>query len=550
MQQNTIGYYRVIYIIIGALLFPLTQVRAHTNPMVYYVQDYGAKGDGKSLDTKSIQNAIDACHHAGGGVVQLNSGTFMSGTIFLKSGVRLHIEKGATLLGSTNARDYPDIGAQDPTKEERYNAGKSLIYSEGQHHISVSGQGVIDGNGAALADLNQVRAHIIHFKACHDIKINDVSLVNGAWWIQKYDTCNKLQIDGITVNSKENSDMNKPRYADTPGRNTDGCNIVDSRNVQLSNCHIFSGDDGIVLKSFSKDLGCHNVMISNCIISTNASGIKIGTESAGKFHDVLVNNCIVYDTRLGGIELMVVDGGSMERIVVTNISLNNILGAAIYVRLGNRGREYTHNKMPSVGSVKDILIQNIYGTKIGRYGSSITGIPSAPLKNITLENIDLTFTGGNAPLYFEGYPTKPVEERTIDNVPEEEKSYPRCDIFGKLPAYGFYIRHVEGIDLRNLKLRFEEEDTRSAIVADDVSNFVLDGLKAQISPHAPAVIQGRNMQTAAIVNCINLTPAKSFLHASGNKTQQIVLSSNIWKNLGTNLSTDNSFPISEIHEKK
>ena len=205
-----------------------------------------------------------------------------------------------------------------------------MIYGENQENISIIGNGTIDGNGDKLVAGGLIRAHIIHFKACSRIKVENITLRNGSWWIQKYHSCNHLLINGVTVDSKENQNMDLPRYADTPGRNTDGCNIVDSRNVHISNCNIFSGDDGIVLKSFSKSESCSNVTINNCIISTNASGIKIGTETAGAFHDILVNNCVVYDTRLGGIELMVVDGAKMERVIVTNISMSNIKGTAIF----------------------------------------------------------------------------------------------------------------------------------------------------------------------------------------------------------------------------
>jgi len=518
------------FIFILSLLI-LISVNTYSNNKIrqWDVYSYGAKGDGKTSDTKSIQAAIDDCHNAGGGVVRLENGRFCTGTIILKSNVRLHIESGVVLLGSPLAKDYIDLKLKDPTLKEKYNGGRSLIYSEGQTNISVTGNGIIDGNGEILFNGKEIRTHIIHFNKCSNIKVKDVKLTNGSWWIQKYNLCNDVQIDGVIVDSNENRDLNTPRYATGPGRNTDGCNIVDCRNVQISNCNIVSGDDGIVLKSFSKEKGCHNITINNCLVSTNASGIKMGTESAGAFQDITVNNCVVYNTRLGGIELLVVDGAKMERVIVSNISLNDVQGSAIYVRLGNRAREYEESRNPSFGSLKDILIKNIYGSNLGNYGSSITGIPGAALENITLDNINLTLRGGSGPVYFENAPHKPVKELTIDNVPELEDGYPRCDVFGKLPAFGFYIRHAKGVELRNIKLAFQDDDLRSAIVADDVSNLFINNLQAQGTSKTPSLVQLRNVRTGILSDCIVLEDNPVFLHLSGNQTKDIRVKSNVLK---------------------
>jgi len=483
------------------------------------VFDYGAKGDGIALDTKAIQKAIDLCHEAGGGVVRLANGCFLSGSIFLKDNVELRIETGAKLLGSLRSEDYRLI--QDSISLDNYNAGKALIYGEGVSNISITGNGTIDGNGEYLTKKNEIRAHIIHLKSCDQVKVKDITLKNGSWWIQKYHLCNHLTIDGVRVDSKENQNMLHPRYADAPGRNTDGCNIVDSKNVQISNCNIFSGDDGIVLKSFSQTGSCHNVTITNCIISTNASGIKIGTETAGDFHDIVINNCVVYDTRLGGIELISVDGAKLERIMVTNISMNNVQGAAIFIRLANRARKYNNELEPTVGQLKDVIISNIMGKNIGRYGCTLTGIPQRDIENIVLDNINLSFEGGENSLYFEGYPDKPVKELTVDNVPECEKDYPRCDIFGKLPAYGFYIRHAKGIELNNIKLSFDKKEIRPAIIADDVERLTVKQLYAQGTPQTNSLLHFRNVRRGIVNNssCFGNVPV--FLHLSGMETDNV-----------------------------
>lgn len=443
---------------------------------IWDVYLFGAKGDGKTVDTQAIQHAIDNCYNSGGGKVLLHSGHFLSGTICLKSNVTLFIESGGVLLGSSNPNDYPVLTTDYPAVSGEYPIDKTLIYAENAENIAITGNGTINGRGDELEPMAKPRPHTILIRSCKNVMIRDVRLYNAAFWVQKYQSCDNLVIDGITVDSRENKNIEEPRFIDVPGgRNTDGCNIVDCSNVRISNCNINSGDDGIVFKSFLKDKGCSNVTVTNCVITTNASGIKIGTETAGDFRDFTINNCVIYDTRGAAIGLMTVDGGTIERIILSGITLRNIKGTSIFLRVGNRGKIYRKGSdKPNVGKMKDILIQNIYGTEIERYGCSITGIKDGRPENIVLENINLIFKKGTEPLLFEGYPDRIVKELTVDNVPELEKDYPRGEMFGKLPAYGFYVRHVDNIEFNGIKLVPNEYDERPAIVTDDVNlNFIL-----------------------------------------------------------------------------
>lgn len=480
---------------------------AQKPPGIWDVFQTGAKGDGKTMDTKAIQTAIDRCHAAGGGRVYLHNGTFLSGTIYLKSHVTLFIEAGAVLLGSDNVNDFPSTASKYPAYLGELVTEKMLIYAEDARTISIAGRGIIDGrgddfNGPYLSPSFSGRPRILHFRNCEDVQVRDVTLRNSGSWVQFYQSCKNLVIDGITVDSRENKDIEKPRYADAKGRNTDGMDLVDCQLVRVSNCLINSGDDAICLKSLSPDEGCRDITITNCIVSSNASGIKIGTETSGFLEDITVQNCTVFDTRVDAISVMTVDGARIERINISNISVRNIKGAAIFVRLGARNRPYRKNAKINSGILKDVLIENVQGTRIGGYGCSITGIPGFPAENITLRQIRLTFEGSNKPLLSDNAQSIPTTTKlpaVNAEVPEKIDAYPRGEMFGRLPAYGFYIRHGKNITLDQLSLDYADEENRAAIVADDVDALEITGLKAKTSPAVPERVQLKNVRNSPTI---------------------------------------------------
>ncbi len=445
------------------------------------IVDYGAVADGETLNTESIQKAIDKASSTGGGKVIIPEGKFLSGSIVLKSNVGLHLEEGAVLLGSTDPYAYKGI-----------NRWKALILADGHNNISITGGGTIDGQGRELA-LNVdslyyvgkldpkhynkrrkrpgefMRPQIIEFVNCTNIKIIEVTIKDASCWVQSYELCENLVIDKIRVDSDA--------YW-----NNDGIDIIDCKNVSITNSFVNSTDDGICLKSEFADTFNDSIYISNCTIRSSASAIKFGTSSKGGFKNVKIDNIRVYDTFRSAIALELVDGGILENIEVNNIFAVNT-GNGIFIRLGHR------NKGGQVGQLKNVSIRNlkvhvpfdvpdkeydIRGPELpffhNPFPASITGIPGHLAENIVLENIEIVYPGrGN-----KGLAIIPLDR--LHDVPENEHDYPEFHMFGELPAWAFYVRHVKGLTMKNVIVKVEAVDYRPAFVFDDVSKVSLSGI--------------------------------------------------------------------------
>lgn len=479
----------------------------------YNVRSFGAAGDGKTLDTKAIQAAIDACAEPGGGKVILAGGKFLSGTIVLKNNVNLHIVSGAVLLGSKDLQQYPPKVAAFRSYTDNY-TDKSLIYAEKQNNISITGRGTIDGQGAHFKGPYKVRPYMIRIIECQNVAVRDVTILNSPMWVQHYLACENVLIDGITVNSLVNG-------------NNDGIDIDCSQKVRISNCNILSGDDAIVLKS-TADRPCRYITVTNCVLSSYCNAFKCGTESNGGFQDITISNCVMYDTHLSGIALELVDGGVFERVNISNITMNNVK-SAIFIRLGNRARPFLSDgpggsqgtftpkegaKSPGMGKMKNIIISNVQATGVGPVGCAIAGLPGRPIENVTLENIRISFQGGGK------------QKHIYRDIPEQEKNYPEFSMFGILPAYGFYCRHVQNISFKNLDLSYEQPEKRPAMVFDDVQKMQMFDVNAQVEPEMPMVLWLKNVKDALIhAN----RPGKIdglFLQIDGEQTERISLMNN------------------------
>jgi hypothetical protein len=439
---------------------------------------FGAKSNGTTMNTSSIQKGIDFISENGGGRLVFYVGRYLTGTVYLKSNVTIQLEEGAILVGSLNPLDY----------EMNYN-WTALIFALGQQNIGITGKGVIDGCGFEVAnnlvDLihkgvisdplkydrprETIRPQNIYFRGCRNVTIRGIMLKDPGSWNQQYDQCRNVVIDAITVDSKS--------YW-----NNDGVDIVDCDSVSVTNSYFDAADDGICLKSQSADFICQNVFIHNNTVRTSANGIKFGTASYGGFRNIRIINNLVFDTYRSAITFAAVDGGIVENVVVDSLRSINT-GNVIFLRIGER-REGKKGKMSNI-SISNVYAEVPSTKPDAGYNyegpvedlprnispSSITGMPDAAIENVTLRNIEIHYPGGGNPSYAK------VGLDELDKVPEMAASYPEFSMFRELPAWGFYIRHAKGISFENVKLVCENNDYRTAVVLDDVKAATFKTLK-------------------------------------------------------------------------
>ena len=247
---------------------------------VYNIRDFGAKNDTTVLSTKAIQTAIDRCSQEGGGQVLVPAGHYKIGTIVLRSRVNLHLEKGAVLFGSTDINDYTpqrtsyvSLRTNTPTVQ--------LIWADNVEDVTIDGEGVIDGRGKSFPKLSWndegiTRPHLLRFVQSRDVQLEGITLRNSGCWMQHWLACDRVKIDGITVNNRNNY-------------NNDALDLDGCHEVTVSNMICDSDDDGITLKSTSPRL-CENICITNCVVSSHCNAVKLGTETNGGFRNITIQN--------------------------------------------------------------------------------------------------------------------------------------------------------------------------------------------------------------------------------------------------------------------
>lgn len=486
-------------------------------------RENGATGDGRTLDTAAINRAIDACNASGGGVVYLPPGVYLSGCVLLKSNVTLYLEAGATLLGSKDIADYrPQTGP--PLKGDANQ--KHLVFARDAENVGLAGPGRIDGQGPAFwvpsgrvvpppenswrdvatydwKPLDRV-SPLVEFAGCRNVRIEDVRIENAPGWTLRPVNCDHVVIRGIVIRNP------------VIGPNTDGIDPTGCRNVFISDCLIDTGDDCICLKSENPYGGevrvSKNITITNCVLTCCCNGLKFGTATRGGFENVTFTNSVIFNENvdlkarvISGIALEMVDGGWLEGVTISNVRMQRVR-TPIFIRRGNR----KPRPDGTPGTLRGVMIDNVHATG-GVLTSSVTGLPGFDAEDVTLSNICIESEEGG-------------KEEWIGPVFENENFYPEARMFGRLPSFGFYCRHVNGLRMKNLEIRAVAGDKRPAMVFDDVKDLDIDGFRTPTAPGAQPVMKLVQTRRAWIRGCSAPAGTKAFVDVQGNRTEHIVVS--------------------------
>jgi polygalacturonase len=468
------------------------------SPMLLDVRSFGATGTGRTLDTPAVNAAIEAAAAAGGGTVMFPAGTYLCFSIRLKSGVHLYLSQGAVIL----AADSPKPGEATGQMGGAYDAAEaktawdayqdyghnhwhnSLLWGEDLHDIAITGPGLIDGRGLSrgfpapegwqsfVAEQAGVGNKAIALKNCRNVILRDFSVLKGGHFALLLTGVDNITLDNLLIDT------------DRDGMDLDCC-----RNVRVAHCTVNSPwDDGICPKS-SFALGyaraTENLTISDCYVTggyelgsvlegtwkkftdlrkaTRTGQIKFGTESNGGFRNIAITNCVLEDCH--GIAFESVDGALCEDVAISNITMRGVDRGPLFFRLGARLRG--PSETTRVGTMKRIMISNIVSSgSTPKFANILSGIPGSLIEDVKITNFYMEQQGG-----------ADAEQAALRPL-EEVKKYPAQEMFGPMPAQGFYLRHLRNLEMSHVEIAAAAPDARPAFYLEDVERADLLAITA------------------------------------------------------------------------
>jgi polygalacturonase len=441
-----------------------------TATATYNIRDFGAKGDGTTLDTAALQSAIDDCHRDRGGTVLVPAGTFVIGTVELKSNVTLHLAASAKLRGSADGKQYHAAEAIPLTGEHTMGDGNvGLIFAANAENITIEGAGTIDGQGAQFRSAvrgtpppagisGNKRPHHLLFYQCNNLTVRGITLTAGAYHSVRVCLCSYVKFDGIHIYNRVN-------------HNNDGFHFIASRYVHVSNCDVQCQDDACALFG-----SCEFVTVTNCTFSTRWSVFRFG---GGHARNITVSNCVIHETYGCPIKMRCDGAARFEDISFANLVMTNVTGP-ISIGLGPQRAGGPPEKP---GVVRNISFRNIRATVVkpvplpdvdfvsaynpGEMFSCIilNGMDDGFIENVSFRDVEVTFPGGGT-----------AEQAAVRDVPKIAGEY---YAIGIPPAHGMYARNVRGLSMSNVQFALATPDARPPVVFDHVEDGSIDGLKVQ-----------------------------------------------------------------------
>lgn len=419
----------------------------------FNVRDHGALGDGQTLDSPAIQSAIDACAAQGGGTITLPAGHYVSGSLFLRDNISLHLNPGAVILGSENPEDYPIVHSRWEGKHQETYA--PLIAGQNINNITVTGRGMIDGRGAIWwqakkdGSLKHPRPRLISFSDCTNILIEGITAINSPSWTINPIHCQNVNIRGITIINP----------TDSP--NTDGINPDSCRLVRISDCYVSVGDDCITIKSGTEHehpnryAPCRDIAITNCTLERGHGGVVIGSEMSGGVKNVVISNCVFIGTDRGiRIKSRRGRGGEIEDIRVSNLIMDGVLcpfTMNLYYHIGVRGNTDVSDKNPrsvddTTPRLRRIHFSHITARDVKHAAGFLYGLAEMPLEDISFTDVSISISD------------------------EADSGYPEmADDIPSMSQAGFFIRNARHLRLENVEVTGQIGEAFDIAESEDVT---------------------------------------------------------------------------------
>ncbi len=431
---------RPALIIVGLMA---TQAAIAGTPGVFDIREYGAKGDGETLDTPAIHKAIEACAAAGGGQVLLPPGRYLSGTIHLKSRVTLFLNAGATLVGTPDLDQYQQPKIPEFMPEAKWGKWhRALILGDGLEDIAIAGQGVIDGNKVfdPTGEERMRGPHTFVFVNCRKVTVRDVSFADSANYAILFQISDQVEIRNV----KFTGGWDGVHFRGAPNR--------PCRDVSIIGCQFFTGDDSIAGRYWV------NTLISDCIVNSSCNGIRL----IGPAKHLIIHNCLFYGpgvyphrssnrhNMLAGINLQPggwdATEGALDDVMISDVTMHNVSTPF-------------HFTLKSGNTAGNIIVNRVTATGVYRAASAIESWAETKFTNVVFRDMTVEYKGGG----------------TLEDARKTVKS-PGVDA-RSLPAWGFHARNVQNLQFDNVRLRFEKEDLRPVLICTGVDRLILEDFK-------------------------------------------------------------------------
>lgn len=490
---------------------------------IYNVRSFGAKGDGRTLDTACVQSAIDACHNEGGGTVVVPAGTFVIGTVELKSNVTLHIAADGKLLGSADGKQYHAVDAIPLKGDHTLGDGNwALLFAIDAKNITIEGPGTIDGQGAQFHSPvrgtpppsglggNRRPYHLLAYR-CEGLIVRNIDLLDCAYHSVRIIQSKRVHLDGIYIHNRVNG-------------NNDGFHFISAEYVTVSNCIVKSQDDACAMFG-----SCKFITITNSLFSTRWSVFRFG---GGHAENITVSNCLLHEVYGCPIKLHGSPGDIFENISFSNLILDDVTGPIdISVgpsepRISSPAPALARANRSDPAIVRNLSFSNIHGMvttapsqlsettltsgyRPGEGHSCITlnGVGGSLLENISFDNIHLTFGGGGT-----------ANDAARRDLPPYAGEY---FALGPMPAYGFYARNSRGLTLQNIRFQFSKPDLRPALIFDNVEDAAINSVSVQADTSAESALRFINTKDVLLTAPRLLTAASVFLQIEGSGNERI-----------------------------